>query len=88
MGSLTHLDEPCVSCHVAVPHGSRRSRLIGYGSSEIGPADVPPYNYSGNSLKVSGFKKASGPNNYAESNCYSTNGACSAKHTDAGGYDP
>ncbi|MBI4849733.1 MAG: hypothetical protein HY808_14380 [Nitrospirae bacterium] len=64
----------CVYCHVAVPHGSKRSRLIGYVS------DVSPYDYSDNRLLLSGFKKASSPTTYAESNCYSTNSACSSKH--------
>ena len=42
---------PCVGCHVAVPHGSPVSRLIGYSTF---PA---PYNYGGNSLKMTGWKK-------------------------------
>lgn len=41
----------CVTCHVAVPHGSPISRLIGYSNF---PA---PYNYKGNSLRVTGFVK-------------------------------
>ncbi len=52
----------CVTCHVAVSHGSKRSRLIGYAS------DPAPYNYNGNSLKITGFKKAAGPTDYG-SNC-------------------
>jgi predicted CXXCH cytochrome family protein len=56
-----HQNTPCVSCHVAVPHGSKRSRLIGYVT------DPAPYNYNpggpGN-LMVTGFKKASGPWGY------------------------
>lgn len=48
MDSLT-----CVTCHVAVPHGSSVSRFIGY---ETMPS---PYNYNGNSLKVQRFKKTS-----------------------------
>ncbi|MBE0514619.1 cytochrome c3 family protein [Sulfurimonas sp.] len=42
---------PCVQCHVAIPHGSPVSRLIGYTTF---PA---PYNYGGNSLKMTGWKK-------------------------------
>lgn len=42
---------PCVGCHVAVPHGSPVSRLIGYSTW---PA---PYNYGGNSLKMLGWVK-------------------------------
>ncbi|MCF6339464.1 MAG: cytochrome c3 family protein [Sulfurimonas sp.] len=41
----------CVTCHVAVPHGSPVSRLIGYDNFP------EPYNYLGNSLKITGFKK-------------------------------
>ena len=41
----------CVTCHVAIPHGSQVSRLIGYKNF---PA---PYNYGGNSLQISLFKK-------------------------------
>ena len=53
---------PCVTCHVAVPHGSRRSRLIGYQS------DPAPYNFNGNELMIVGFKKAT-VNSYATLNC-------------------
>lgn len=66
----------CVNCHMAVPHGSKRSRLIGYNT------DLSPYNYNGNSLKVTGFKKTSGT--YAQSNC-STN--CGG-HGGISGADP
>lgn len=62
-------DIKCISCHVTVPHGSKRSRLIGYAT------DVAPYNYGGNSLLVNGFLKAPGPNAYLETNC-STTGGC------------
>jgi len=41
----------CVTCHVAIPHGSPVSRLIGYSNFPS------PYNYNGNSLKVTAFKK-------------------------------
>ncbi len=44
----------CVNCHVAVPHGSPVSRLIGYDSFP------EPYNYNGNSLKLDGYQKTSG----------------------------
>jgi hypothetical protein len=78
-------EKPCVWCHVAVPHGSKRSRLIGYIS------DSSPYDYS-NNLAVVGFKKAASWNDYDEDNCYSTHSDCSSKHPDegpaVGGYDP
>lgn len=77
----------CIFCHTAVPHGSQRGRLIGYA------ADLPPYNYNGPSdldrPQLSGFKKASGPNNYTQLNCYSTTVSCHDKHgVNNGSYDP
>ncbi len=41
----------CVQCHVAVPHGSPLSRLIGYYNF---PA---PYNFQGNKLMMVGYRK-------------------------------
>lgn len=38
----------CVQCHLAIPHGSPISRLIGYSTF---PA---PYNYGGNKLTING----------------------------------
>ncbi|MBI4710705.1 MAG: cytochrome C, partial [Nitrospirae bacterium] len=40
-GNHQATDIYCISCHVVVPHGSKRSRLIGYAT------DTPPYNYNG-----------------------------------------
>jgi predicted CXXCH cytochrome family protein len=57
-----HQDKLCVNCHVTVPHGSKRSRLIGYAT------DPAPYNYLGMSLVISGFKKAA-PWDYTAANC-------------------
>jgi len=74
-GSLNHqsADVKCITCHVAVPHGAKRSRLIGYAS------DVQPYNYSGTGtydrLVITGFQKAADPLAYLKANC-STNGMC------------
>ncbi|MBI5215376.1 MAG: hypothetical protein HY960_06445 [Ignavibacteriae bacterium] len=66
-------DVKCVTCHVTVPHGSKRSRLIGYET------DVKPYNYQGtgtfDKLVIAGFKKAAGSNLYNVNNC-SMNGVC------------
>ena len=78
---------PCVACHIAVPHGSKRSRLIGYAS------DVAPYNYNPTGtyttgkLLLSGFKKATTPTNYQGTNCYSTDNNCNYHSFNAGGYD-
>lgn len=74
----------CVACHVVVPHGSRRGRLIGYST------ELAPYNADGagtyEKLVLSGFKKAA-TNSYATGNCYSTVTGCTT-HSNAGGYDP
>ncbi len=63
----------CITCHVTIPHGSRRSRLIGYAS------DPPPYDYSGagtyEKLVIVGFKKAADPMNYQKEDCSMT-GIC------------
>jgi hypothetical protein len=63
----------CITCHVAVPHGAKRSRLIGYDS------DPAPYNYMGpgqyDRLVINGFIKANGPFNYQEESC-SMQGVC------------
>ena len=75
----------CVNCHVAVPHGAKRSRLIGYDS------ELSPYNYGGpapdDRLLVTGFKKAPGPGQYRGLNCYSKAVSCH-HHSNQGGYDP
>jgi len=77
----------CTACHTALPHGTKRSRLIVYASENAGGA---PYTatYSGlNLAALSGFKLpgASAPYTFTISSCYSTVTGCSA-HTDAGGY--
>lgn len=63
----------CVTCHVTVPHGSKRSRLIGYTTDPV------PYNYSGpgtfDKLVIQGFRKAIGPFNYEKQDC-SMSGIC------------
>ncbi len=73
----------CVACHVTVPHGAKRSRLIGYRT------DVYPYNYNGlgqyEKLVISGFRKASSPTNYIKSDCTFTSGC---HGTQSGTYEP
>ncbi len=77
----------CVACHLAVPHGGKRSRLIGYAS------DVSPYNYNPTGtyttgkLSPSGFKKAATPTGYQKSDCYSTVAGCTT-HGAITGADP
>jgi hypothetical protein len=83
--SANHQDASikCITCHVAVPHGSKRSRLIGYAS------DVQPYNYSGSGiydkLVTTGFQKANSPFGYVKASC-STDGVCHGTQT--GFYEP
>jgi hypothetical protein len=78
---------PCVSCHLVVPHGGKRSRLIAYGYNSTSP-DVSPYIINTNTAVIRGFKKASSPNTYSKANCYSSYSGCSGDHPNAGGYDP
>lgn len=72
----------CVNCHVAVPHGSPTSRLIGYASMP------EPYNYNlgGNlQLRGSGYKWNT---NNTKTDFYSTHADCNNCHgSNAGGYD-
>jgi predicted CXXCH cytochrome family protein len=76
-------DVRCITCHVVVPHGAKRSRLIGYST------DVAPYNFSGmgsyDRLVIEGFFKASGPRLYQKENC-SMAGTCHGSQ--AGLYEP
>jgi len=64
----------CVTCHVAIPHGSKLSRLIGY-------KDFPaPYNYNGNSLKVEGYKKSNNVSTILPDYAYATDPNCIQCH--------
>ncbi len=76
-----HYNYSCVTCHIVIPHGGKRSRLIGYNN-----ADTPsPYNYGGNSLRITQFKKTS-PGSYAKSNCQAS---CYGGHSmSVSGADP
>jgi predicted CXXCH cytochrome family protein len=76
-------DIRCITCHVAVPHGAQRSRLIGYAG------DPAPYNYLGpgpyDRLVIDGFSKANSPFGYNRESC-SMQGVC---HGPGGGrYEP
>jgi predicted CXXCH cytochrome family protein len=72
----------CITCHVVVPHGAKRSRLIGYES------DLAPYNNLGpgtyDKLVITGFQKAIDPRSYTEQNCSMT-GVCHGAQ--AGAYE-
>ena len=75
----------CVECHLVIPHGSPVSRLLGYNTF---PA---PYNYGGNMLKMTGWKKkAYDPNDVGtRTNAYSPScgGGGMCHNSDVGGYD-
>lgn len=82
---------PCVTCHSAIPHGNKRSRLIVYRS------EPPPYTYQSggvNYAAVTGFKKSSIANNYyAEGYCRTSSevlgcGIDSDRHGSGSGFDP
>ena len=76
-------DVYCVTCHVTVPHGAKRSRLIGYES------DVSPYNYNGSGmydkLVMTGFEKANSPQSYIKASCSNNPGTCHG--TQSGNYE-
>lgn len=70
-----HSNIACVACHLAIPHGGKRSRLIAYTS------DLSPYDYNNNTARLNGFKKASTPTGYVKSNCYSTYTGCTTHNS-------
>lgn len=73
----------CVTCHIVVPHGGKRSRMIGYAS------EAKPYNYGGtgtyDKLVIDGFRKASSRTGYSDTNCNSRASGC---HSSSGTFDP
>ena len=94
-GMMAGVDAACVECHVAIPHGSPVSRLIGY-------TNFPePYNYNYNGtkmLKIRGYKKANPSTNIYKGHVYAGGGGMSGcgchkmqvySYADGGaGYDP
>jgi ribosomal protein L31 len=70
-----HSNIACVACHLVVPHGGKRSRLIAYTS------DLSPYDYNNNTARLNGFKKASSPSTYSKPNCYSTYTGCTTHNS-------
>ncbi|WP_456433655.1 hypothetical protein [Thermosulfuriphilus sp.] len=85
-GNTTYDGAPCVACHVAIPHGSKRGRLIAYNT------DQDPYAaYQADGTKMAtleGFSKASNPDSYNERDCYSTVNPCTYHKKYLGPYDP
>lgn len=71
----------CIECHVAVPHGSPISRLIGYSNFP------EPYNHNGNSLTITnGYRK----NDFAtvqKTDVFSSHSGMGCHNDDNGGYD-
>ncbi len=45
VGATAYNNRYCVACHVVVPHGSKRSRLIVYGPDSTFGTDSAPYQY-------------------------------------------
>ncbi len=77
----------CVNCHIVIPHGARRSRLIGYEDDpSVANPDVAPYNYNGSYLKVNKMKKSNG-SSYERNSCFSRSGVspCHNRHDDGSG---
>jgi hypothetical protein len=92
-GTTTH-NVYCIACHSVIPHGNKRSRLIVYGREGGYGVDVEPYIYVSGTVTysvMSGFKKAAGPDNYNQDDCYVSGGqdiGCGQHKDDKGGYDP
>lgn len=91
-GAWTASAMSCVVCHSAVPHGARRSRMIVYNG------EPQPYDLDGPGAYVagvlSGFRKASSPTGYGETDCVaagsppSSGDGCGTHSTGSGSYDP
>jgi hypothetical protein len=75
-----HSGYQCYRCHVIIPHGSKRSRLIG------DRINMPArYAYQNNlaNMDMTGFTKATTAGGYTESNC-GVGGGCYSGHSSAG----
>ncbi len=85
-GTVSYPGAPCVACHVAVPHGSKRGRLIAYNSD---PEPYAALQSDGTKMAVlEGYRKASDPDSYNKRNCYSTINPCRYHKNYQGPYDP
>ncbi|NMX23701.1 hypothetical protein HCU62_07100 [Dissulfurirhabdus thermomarina] len=85
-GTIQYQGAPCVSCHVAVPHGSKRGRLIAYSSD---PDPYAAFQADGTKMPtLLGFRKSSNPDQYDKKNCYSTVKACDDHKDYNPPYDP
>lgn len=78
--AITHTDHKyCVNCHIKIPHGWMRPRLLGYATD---PADYATTNNGGTSYPLVGFEVAShtlsgGQSQWSCTHCKTTGG----KHT-------
>ena len=70
-----HLSYPCYDCHVVIPHGSKRSRLMGDRTNM--PARYA-YNNDRNTMQIQGFRKASSYTSYTDQYCQA---ACDSQHS-------
>lgn len=71
---------PCVMCHLAIPHGAKRSRFIVYydepypyqykNTVTTGPDKWFSSYHNGMMGTMTGFKKSASPGNYDKKNCY------------------
>jgi hypothetical protein len=78
----------CANCHVLVPHGSKISRLIGDGDSNM-PSRYA-FNNNLSNMQITSFRKASDPSSYSTANCYVRGDAstgCRGMHTTGSGLD-
>ena len=86
INGVNYKGAPCVSCHIVVPHGGKRSRMIGYGYQSTSP-DPSPYVINNNVNLMRGFRKAGTPNSYNEGNCWSSSGECGDHNSSKMTYD-
>ncbi len=63
-----HGAQPCVTCHIRVPHGGKVSRLIATSTAGL-PARYKPDGNGGGTVGVTQFMKASSPTGYSTANC-------------------
>jgi hypothetical protein len=75
-----HSGYQCYRCHVVIPHGSKRSRLIGDRNNM--PARYA-YQNNLNNMDITGFTKGNPSTSYSESNCGVGSG-CYSSHTAVG----
>ncbi len=63
-----HDEKPCQACHIAIPHGWKRARLIAYTT------DPSPYNYGGSTARIISWTQSNG--DYRKESCSTVGGGC------------